>query len=148
GSYALAATPAGNDEAQCSQTVSVQPDSTYTLSGWVQGSYVYLGVTGSGSDTSTWASPSSYEQLSTTFTTGASATSVTVWVHGWYGQGTYYADDFTLTGPGGNPGPTPSTSSSPSTSPSSSPSSAPSTTPSSSGGGLPKHVLTGYWQDF
>jgi chitinase len=31
-----------------------------------------------------------------TFTTGASITSVTVFVHGWYGQRSYFADDFTL----------------------------------------------------
>jgi chitinase len=30
-------------------------------------------------------------------TTGASQTSLTVYVHGWYGEGTYYADDFSLT---------------------------------------------------
>ncbi|MGY2060487.1 glycosyl hydrolase family 18 protein, partial [Nocardia gipuzkoensis] len=72
---------------------------TYTLGAWVNGSYVYLGVTGSGTtDTSTWTQSTGgkYQQLSTKFTTGASTTSVTVWVHGWYSQGTYYADDITL----------------------------------------------------
>jgi chitinase len=76
--------------------VTVKPNTHYTLSGWVQGNYVYLGVTGSGADTSTWTSNAGYTQLSTAFTTGASVTSVTVWVHGWYGQGDYYADDFSL----------------------------------------------------
>ena len=39
----------------CSQTVTVKPNSTYTLSAWVQGSYVYLGATGTGTtDVSTW----------------------------------------------------------------------------------------------
>src|ERR1700722_19946900 len=76
GSYALLATPAGSDDAQCSQTVSVQPSSSYTLTAWIEGSYVYLGDTGTGtSDTSTWTSSSGWTQLSTSFTTGASTTS-------------------------------------------------------------------------
>jgi hypothetical protein len=33
---------------------------------------------------------------------------VTIWVHGWYGQGAYNADDLSLTGPAGSPGPSPS----------------------------------------
>jgi hypothetical protein len=102
GSYALLGTPSSSDDAQCSQTVSVQPGSSYTLSAWVEGSYVYLGDTGTGtSDTSNWTSSSSWTQLSTTFTTGASTTSVTIWLHGWYGQGNYSADDVSLTGPAG-----------------------------------------------
>jgi len=128
GSYALQATPSGSDDAQCSQTVSVQPSSNYTLSAWVDGSYVYLGDTGTGtSDTSTWTpGTSGYQQLSTSFTTGASTTSLTIWVHGWYGQPVYEADDFSLTGPGGGPSPSTSpSSSSPSTSPTPSPSSSP-----------------------
>ncbi len=106
GSGALAGAASGGDDAQCMQTVSVQPSSAYTLTGWVQGSYVFLGDTGTGSaDTSTWtASATGWQQLSTSFTTGASTTSVTVYVHGWYGQGTYYADDLSLTGPGGSGG--------------------------------------------
>nr|WP_202447892.1 glycosyl hydrolase family 18 protein [Streptomyces sp. SID5468] len=96
GGHALQANATSSDDAQCSQTITVQPGHTYTLSGWVQGSYVYLGVTGTGtSDASTWTpgTGGSYAKLSTSFTTGSSTTSVTVWVHGWYGQGTYYADD-------------------------------------------------------
>jgi hypothetical protein len=30
------------------------------------------------------------------FTTGASTTSVTVFVHGWYAQGTIFADDLSV----------------------------------------------------
>src|SRR5256714_1879885 len=95
GAGALAGTPAGSDFAQCAQTVSVQPSSAYTLTGWVQGAYAFLGDTGTGTtDTSTWtAGSSSWTQLSTSFTTGASTHSVTVWVHGWYGTGTFDADD-------------------------------------------------------
>jgi chitinase len=96
GSHALQATPSSSDDAQCSQTVTVKPNTAYTLSAWVNGPYTYVGVTGSGSDSSTWTSGSTWSQLSTKFTTGASVTSVTVWVHGWYGQSAYYADDFAL----------------------------------------------------
>ncbi|WP_394816817.1 chitinase [Streptomyces lonegramiae] len=104
GSSALKATPAGQDNAQCAQTVSVKPDSSYTLSAWVQGSYVYLGASGTGTtDVSTWTpSASGWQQLTTTFKTGPSTTSVTVYTHGWYGQPAYYADDISLTGPGGS----------------------------------------------
>ena len=103
GTRALQATPAGNDTARCQQTVSVKPSSAYTLSAWVRGGYVFLGATGTGgTDPSTWtSSPSAYAQLSTTFTTGASTTSVTVYVNGWYGQGTYQADDLVLDGAAG-----------------------------------------------
>ncbi|MGQ4400420.1 chitinase [Streptomyces hayashii] len=112
GASALKATPAGQDNARCSQTVPVKPGSTYTLSAWVQGGYAYLGVTGSGTtDVSTWTPDSpAWKQLSTTFTTGASTTSVTVYTHGWYGQAAYYADDVSVFGPdgggGGDPAPT------------------------------------------
>lgn len=111
GSAALKGTPAGQDYAQCSQSVAVKPNSTYTLSAWVQGSYTYLGASGTGTtDVSTWTPNTSWTQLSTTFTTGASTTSVTVWTHGWYGQPAYFADDFSVFGPdgggGGDPAPT------------------------------------------
>jgi chitinase len=111
GSAALKATPAGQDNARCSQTVAVKPNSTYTLSAWVQGGYAYLGATGTGTtDVSTWTPDSaSWKQLSTTFTTGASTTSVTVYTHGWYGQAAYLADDVSVYGPdgGGGSGPSP-----------------------------------------
>ncbi|MER0447971.1 glycoside hydrolase family 18 protein [Streptomyces sp. Edi4] len=113
GTAALKATPSGSDTAQCAQTVAVQPNSTYTLSAWVQGSYVYLGATGTGtSDVSTWTpgTGSGYGQLTTTFKTGAATTSVQIYTHGWYGQPAYYADDISVYGPdgggGGDPAPT------------------------------------------
>ncbi|MZF88738.1 glycoside hydrolase family 18 protein [Streptomyces sp. SID5643] len=112
GTAALRATPAGQDNARCSQTVRVKPDSTYSLGAWVRGGYAYLGVTGTGTtDVSTWTPDSaSWKQLSTSFTTGASTTSVTVYTHGWYGQAAYYADDVSVFGPDGgggtDPGPT------------------------------------------
>jgi chitinase len=207
-SYALAGTPSNSDDAQCSQVVSVQPSSSYTLTGWVQGDYVFLGDSGTGSsDTDTWTpSATSWTELSTSFTTGASTTSVTVYIHGWYAQPVFYADDLSLTGPGGGTPPgaptnltvTGITSSSVSlswTAPSgtvtgyhvdengsqatsvtttsatitglaasttytftviaynsagNSPASnqVSATTSSSGGGGLPAHILMGYWQDF
>ncbi|WP_442538372.1 chitinase [Streptomyces pseudogriseolus] len=112
GSAALKATPAGQDNARCSQTVAVRPNSTYRLTGWVQGGYAYLGVTGTGTtDVSTWTpDSSSWKQLSTSFSTGSTTTSVTVYTHGWYGQQPYYVDDLSVLGPdgggGGDPEPT------------------------------------------
>ena len=100
GSKALQGTVSSRDTAQCDQTVAVRPNTTYSLSGWVRGSYVYLGVTGG---TSTWAtSPAAYTRLNVSFTTGPTQTEATVYVHGWYAQGRYYADDIALTGPGGD----------------------------------------------
>lgn len=106
GSYALAGTPVGADYAQCSQSVPVQPNTTYTVSAWVRGNPVYLGITGG---PSTWSGNASYNQLQLTFTTG-NQTSAQLYLHGWYGAGTYYADDVVLDGPGGN---TPGTPTSP-----------------------------------
>ena len=91
GSHALAGAANNSDDAQCTQTVTVLPNSAYTLSAYVEGNYVYLGATGY---SSTWTpSATSYQQLTTSFTTGASTTSVQIYLHGWYAQGTYYADD-------------------------------------------------------
>ncbi|SMF12368.1 chitinase [Streptomyces sp. Amel2xC10] len=106
GAGALKATPAGQDNARCSQTVAVKPNSTYSLGAWVQGGYTYLGVTGTGTtDVSTWTPDSpSWKQLTTSFTTGSSTTSVTVYTHGWYGQAAYYADDISVFGPDGGGG--------------------------------------------
>lgn len=54
---------------------------------------------------SNWTtSTSAYSQLTVPFTTGASQTSAKIYVHGWYAQGTYYADDISLDGPGGGGG--------------------------------------------
>ncbi|MFJ3781360.1 chitinase [Streptomyces sp. NPDC090093] len=105
GTKALKATPAGSDNARCSQTVTVKPNSTYALSGWVRGSYVYLGASGTGTtDVSTWTgSAPDWQKLSTSFITGPSTTSVTIYTHGWYGTPAYQADDLSLYGPGGDP---------------------------------------------
>ncbi|WP_413602445.1 chitinase [Curtobacterium sp. Curtsp57] len=154
GTKALSGAPTSSDTAQCSQTIAVQPSTAYTLSGWVSGSYVYLGESGSGA--STWTSAAGYQQLTTTFTTGASQTTATVYVHGWYGQGTYLADDIVLSGPGGagaTPTSTPTSTPAPTPTPTPTPTSTPTPTPTPTPGTgpaaqLPKHTLTGYWQDF
>ncbi|MFG3006996.1 chitinase [Streptomyces calvus] len=103
GTSALKATPSGADNARCSQTVTVEPDAQYTLAGHVRGSYVHLGASGTGTtDVSTWTqSAPDWQQLTTTFRTGPATTRVTIHLHGWYGTGSYHADDITLTGPGG-----------------------------------------------
>jgi hypothetical protein len=127
GSDALAATPTSSDDAQCTQTVSVLPNTSYTLSGYVEGSYVYLGVTGG---TDTWTpSATSWQQLTTTFTTTSSQTSVQVYLHGWYAEPVYHADDLVLSGPAGS-------GSSPSTGPTTS-SPTPTTTPTTSSSPTP-----------
>ncbi|MFF3377514.1 carbohydrate binding domain-containing protein [Streptomyces sp. NPDC002680] len=100
GAKSLAGAASSSDNAKCSQTVGVRPNTAYVLSAWVRGSYVYLGVDGG---PSTWTtSASAYAQLSVSFTTGAAQTTATVYTHGWYGQGTYNADDISLDGPGGS----------------------------------------------
>ena len=130
GSDALGATPTSSDDAQCTQTVSVQANTTYTLSAYVEGSYVYLGDNG-GSDTWT-PSATSWQQLSMTVTTTASQTSLTIYVHGWYAQPEYYADDFSLTAGTTSTG-SPSTSASSTPTASSSPTASASPTPTGTG---------------
>ncbi|MET9511608.1 glycoside hydrolase family 18 protein [Streptomyces flavidovirens] len=106
GAAALKATPGGQDNARCSQTVTVKPGATYTLSAWVQGGYAYLGASGTGTtDVSTWTPDSSgWKQLTTSFKAGPATTSVTVYTHGWYGQSAYYVDDVSVFGPDGGGG--------------------------------------------
>ncbi|WP_194891877.1 carbohydrate binding domain-containing protein [Catenulispora pinisilvae] len=165
GAHALSGTPTSSDTAQCAQTVSVQPNTAYTFSGYVEGSYVYLGVTGG---TSTWTpSATGWQQLTVTFTTGASQTSAQVYLHGWYAEPVYYADDLALVGPAGPPPPptssTPSTTpTTPSTTPTTptstptTPTSTPPTSSSSSPGGATcpvksrpaGKVTQGYWENW
>ena len=148
GTHALAGAATASDDAQCTQTVSVLPNTSYTLSGYVEGAYVYLGVTGG---SSTWTpSATSWQQLSTTFTTGASQTSIQVFTHGWYAEGTYYADDLALSGPAGAGSSPTATATTPSASPSntatasSSPTATATGTGTSTGGSGPwRHPV--YW---
>jgi chitinase len=93
GAHALLVAPSSSTTGECDQTISVQAGHTYTLSAYVNGPYAYLGVL---NGASTWTTSSSYTQLLVSFTTGATQTSVTIFVHGWYGQGSVFADDFLL----------------------------------------------------
>ncbi|MEV5878423.1 carbohydrate binding domain-containing protein [Streptomyces sp. NPDC052101] len=94
GGHALQVTPSAGATGECDQTVTLSPNHTYTLTGWVQGPYAYIGVSG-GASAGTWSNSTNWNQLSVGFTTGSSGT-VTVYVHGWYGQPDVYADDFAL----------------------------------------------------
>src|SRR5262245_16147418 len=97
GTKALRGAATTSDNAQCVQTVSVVSGTQYTLSGWVRGSYVYIGIIGGAS---TWTpNAADWTQLTVTFT--ASSSSVQVFLHGWYGTGDYFADDVSLQGQGG-----------------------------------------------
>jgi chitinase len=92
GSRALAAVPSSSTTGECDQAVHLAASHAYTLKAWVQGPYAYVGITGG---PSTWASSTGWTQLSVPFTTDATG-NATVYIHGWYGQGTIYADDVTV----------------------------------------------------
>jgi chitinase len=94
GTHAAEISATNSQTGECDQTVTLSPNTTYTLSGWTQGNYAYIGVSG-GATASTWTSSSGWAQQTVSFTTGSSGT-VTVFVHGWYGQGNVYADDFSV----------------------------------------------------
>ncbi|WP_369226785.1 carbohydrate binding domain-containing protein [Streptomyces sp. R39] len=94
GSHSLQVTPSSSSTGECDQGVTLAANHSYTLTAWVQGPYAYLGVSG-GATASTWSNSGTWNQLTVGFTTGSSG-SVTVYVHGWYGQSDVYADDFTL----------------------------------------------------
>jgi hypothetical protein len=94
GAHAAQISPTNSQTGEIDQTVTLAPNHAYTLTGWVQGDYAYIGVSG-GASASTWTSSSSWTQLTVPFTTGSSGT-VTVFAHGWYAQGNVYADDFSI----------------------------------------------------
>jgi Glycosyl hydrolases family 18/Carbohydrate binding domain len=91
GSHALLVAPTSSQTGECDQALTLQPNHAYTLTGWVQGSYAYIGVSGD-ANASNWTSSSGWTKLTVPFTTGSSG-KVTVYVHGWYAQGNVYADD-------------------------------------------------------
>ncbi|MFF3067640.1 polysaccharide deacetylase family protein [Kitasatospora sp. NPDC057936] len=103
GTSALTVTPANADSTgECAQTVSVQPNTTYTASAWVRGSFVYLGATGTGHDVApawTETTGGGWQQLTTRFTTGPNARSIRLYVHGWYQEGPFSVDDVHVDGP-------------------------------------------------
>ena len=94
GTHAAEISATNSQTGECDQTVTLSPNTAYTLTGWTQGNYAYVGVSG-GATASTWTSSSGWAQQTVLFTTGSSGT-VTVFVHGWYGQGNVYADDFSV----------------------------------------------------
>lgn len=73
GSKALQAAATASQTGECGQSVTLVPNTKYTLSAWVQGSYAFLGVSG-GATASTWTSGTGWTKLSVPFTTGASGT--------------------------------------------------------------------------
>ncbi|MFD9124188.1 polysaccharide deacetylase family protein [Kitasatospora sp. NPDC059571] len=103
GGSALAVTPSGPDSTgRCEQVLGVRPGTTYTVSAWVRGAYVFLGAEGTGHDVAPAWTPDTrgeWRQLTTSFTTGTATTSVRLYLHGWYGQGAYAADDVRVDGP-------------------------------------------------
>ena len=158
GSYALQGTPTNSDDAQCTQTVTVTPNTVYTLTGEFQGSYAYMGETGTLTvgDTDDWTPPSStWQTLSSTYTTEANQTTLTVFVHGWYGQPAFYADDLSLVAtqtiilptatttatvtPPSSPTPTPTPT--PTSTPTPTPTPTPTSTPTSPSSGSWKHPV-------
>ncbi|MFC3982599.1 glycosyl hydrolase family 18 protein [Streptosporangium jomthongense] len=94
GTHALQVAATNSQTGECSQTVTLTPNHSYTLKGWVQGNYAFLNVSG-GATGSAWTSSGGWSQVSVPFTTGSSGT-VKISVHGWYGQGNVYADDFSI----------------------------------------------------
>jgi chitinase len=123
GSRSLAATATDSTIGECSQTVAVTPNTTYALTGWARGGYVFLGARGNGvTTTQTWvSSPSAWAQISLSVRTGASTTSLTVFVSGWYGQGAFNVDDVSLDSGGAPPTTPPTTQPPPTTVPPTSP---------------------------
>jgi chitinase len=140
GGHALRGGVTASDHARCAQTISVQPGAQHTLSAWVQGSFVHLGVEGG---PTTWIpSAANWTQLSASFV--PSGSTVTIFLHGWYGQPAYLADDVALDGPGEAPDP-------PTDPPTEPPPTEPPPTdppPDPPPGDLPAHTLTGYWHNF
>ncbi|GCE45344.1 chitinase [Thermosporothrix hazakensis] len=146
GSYALQLQPGSSNTGQCTQTISVQPNQSYTLSAYVNGAYAFLGANGY---SNAWTSSTSYTLLTYTFTSNSST--VTIYIHGWYGQGSVYVDDVSLSGPAGPATPTQQPTNTPTSTPTQQPTNTPTPSPTpcqNCNSDLPKHILTGYWQDF
>ncbi|UXX79186.1 Ig-like domain-containing protein [Reichenbachiella carrageenanivorans] len=99
-----------NGNGSVNQTVSLQPNTTYTASCFAKvgssGQSVYLGVTNETTSTfiiNTLITSTTYVNSEITFTTGSATQDYKIWF--WNnGGGQYYADDFTLTEQGGGTG--------------------------------------------
>jgi hypothetical protein len=94
GSHALQVAATASQTGEADQTIMLAPNSSHTLTAWVQGNFAFVGVSG-GASASTWTSSAGYTKLTVPFTVGASG-SVTVFVHGWFAQGTVFADDISV----------------------------------------------------
>ena len=94
GSHALSVNATNSQTGEADQTITVTPNASHTLTAWVRGNFAFIGVTG-GASASTWTSSAGYTKLTVPFTSGSSGT-VTVFVHGWFAQGTVFADDFAV----------------------------------------------------
>ena len=75
----------------------------------MRGPYVFVGTrTGTGTGTgnaATWSDTSDWNDLSVQVVTGADTTELTVYFHGWYGQGPDDVRWMSFTGPGVAPSP-------------------------------------------
>jgi len=92
--------PGSHDFAGCTQLVSVRPYGTYELTATVSGSFAFVGVSG-GEDTEAvyrWADGPGRTELHATVTIGARTQILTVYFHGWYGQGPYQVQQISLFG--------------------------------------------------
>ncbi|QKW23364.1 hypothetical protein HUT16_33565 [Kitasatospora sp. NA04385] len=98
----LEGSPTPDDTAWCVQRVTVLPNSTYTLSASVRGSYVFLGTEGGapGETVQNWTNGPDWKVLGLTVTTGPETTSLVVRLHGWYGQAPYQVRWVSMVGPG------------------------------------------------
>jgi hypothetical protein len=94
GGHALHLAATSSQTGECDQSLTLQPNHSYTLTGFVQGNFTFLGVSGD-ANASTWASSGSWTKLTVPFTTGSTG-KVTVFAHGWFGQGDAFADDLSL----------------------------------------------------
>ncbi|BAJ32836.1 MULTISPECIES: hypothetical protein [Kitasatospora] len=82
--------PGGFDFAGCTQQVEVKPYTTYDLTADVSGAYAFVGVTGGEFETvSQWADGPEQTRLHAVVSTSGTTHTLTVYFHGWYGQGPY-----------------------------------------------------------
>jgi hypothetical protein len=95
-SYELLGSPSGKSAAGCRQTVAVQPGMRYQLSMVSTGGPAYLGTE---YGTVSTAGSAGWRVLTTAFTTGPAAWTVTVQVSGKVAGPSYEAHRLTLTGP-------------------------------------------------
>jgi hypothetical protein len=107
GSYAMGAT-SGNNGAW--QQISVNPNTTYTLTAWTKKdatlTNLMIFVKHSGVEIDRYFTSTSYAQNSITFKPTTTSCIIGVWA--WNGSGHGYADDFVLTSSSPAPTPTPS----------------------------------------